>query len=254
VATLSLKERFESFMSQLGSVENIDSLMKPCNLPNRLRADYLACNRLVIIEQKSFDLDVSDKALQALLHDLVRLHGPIGVEGVTLADIIEVISRLPHSNPFKPRLRKILTQKIDDILSKADKQTRDTRKTFLIAEAIGVVVVLNERAQLIEPDYFVDKAWDMLHKRLPNGKLRYPENQVAIMISEAHRIPALDGSELIPIETVFSEAGGNNAVADAFAETLRRRWAEFNGALSRGWPGAIRDVTTRDPARLFEAN
>ena len=59
MATLSLKERFESFMSQLGSVENIDALMKPCNLPNRLRADYLACKRLVIIEQKSFDLEIA---------------------------------------------------------------------------------------------------------------------------------------------------------------------------------------------------
>jgi hypothetical protein len=48
----TLKERFERFMSVLEGVENIDTLMKQCDLPGRKRANYLAFNRHVIIEQK----------------------------------------------------------------------------------------------------------------------------------------------------------------------------------------------------------
>jgi len=53
----NLKERFERFMSILPGVEHVDALMEQCNLPGRQRADYLAFNRSVIIEQKSLDVD-----------------------------------------------------------------------------------------------------------------------------------------------------------------------------------------------------
>jgi hypothetical protein len=159
---------------------------------------------------------------------------------------------LSPPNPFKRRLRAILTQRIDDYLAEADKQTRDTRLSFSIPTAVGIVVILNEHAQLIEPDYFVDKAWDMLRKEVAPGQLRYPENQVALLISEAHRIPTADGSVMIPVETIFSEAGLCNPAAESFAQKLRQRWAEFNQAGTREWPGPIRDVTTRDAATLFK--
>ena len=177
--------------------------------------------------------------------------GTLNREHVTLAGIIDAVARLPRGNPFKPRLRAILTQRIDDLLAKADKQTRDSRRFFKLPEAIGVVVILNEHAPLIEPDYFQDKAWDMLRKELAPGKLRYPENQAVILISEAHRVVTAADVEMIPVETTFSDAGVKNPIAQAIAEELRQRWADFSQALAGNWLGPIRDVTTRDPAKLF---
>jgi hypothetical protein len=98
---------------------------------------------------------------------------------------------------------------------------------------------------------FQDKAWDMFRKELEPGRLRYPENQVAILISEAHRDRAVDGTEIIPTETTFSEAGAKNPVAVAFAKELLGRWAEYNQAIASELPGMVREVETRDPAKLF---
>ena len=114
------------------------------------------------------------------------------------------------------------------------------------------MVVLNEHAQPIEPDYFVSEAWTMLRKEAEPGRLRYPNNQVVFLISEAHRIPSADGGIKIPVETVFAESAPANSPADLFAADLRRRWAEFNGAGTLDWPGPIREVTTRDPATVFK--
>ena len=246
---LSLKERFARFMSLGGFAESIDSLTIADHTRGHKKADYLACSRSVIIEEKSIDRDV-DAKVYAFLRDLTRHHGPLDCEYVTLAGIIDAVAKLPRGNPFKPRLRAILTQRIDDYIAEADKQTRDTRMTFSIPAAVGVVVVLNENAPLIEPDYFVDKAWDMLRKEAEPGRLRYPQNQVAILISEAHRIPSQDGSEMIPVETIFSDAGLANSAAVSFAEEIRQRWAEFNQARAGEWPGPIREVTTREAATL----
>ena len=71
------------------------------------------------IEQKSLDQDV-DAKVQALLSDLIRYYGPLDRHQLTLAGIINVIAGLPPDNPFRPKLRAILTQRIDDILAKAD--------------------------------------------------------------------------------------------------------------------------------------
>ncbi len=237
-------------MSALEGVENIDVLMQQCNIPARLRAYYLAFKRLVIIEQKSLDVDVDNK-VQAFIDDVVRERGNIGNDPILLPSFIQILARLPDGFDLKKQLRQILTQRIDDILAKADKQTHDTRKTFLIPEAIGVVVVLNENAPLIEPDYFQDKAFDMLRKRLLTGELRYPNNQVVLLISEAHRIPSTDNVVVIPTETTFSEAGNQLPIATHCADILRQRWAEFNQASCVESSDLTRDVTTRDAQKLF---
>jgi hypothetical protein len=249
---VSLKARFASFMASGNYAESVDALTKVGHPHGCKKADYLAFHRSIIIEQKSLDQDV-DAKVRTLLTDLVREHGPIVREPARLADIIEGLKRLPSGNRFVRRLHAVLTQPIDNLLARANAQTRDTRLTFLIPKAIGVVVVLNEDAQLIEPDYFQDKAWNMFRKELEPGKLRYPENQVAILISEAHRDRSVDGAEVIPTETTFSEAGAENPLALAFVNDFLQRWAEHNGAIASELSGKARIVETRDPAKVLEA-
>jgi hypothetical protein len=40
-------------------------------------------------------------------------------------------------------------------------------------------------------------------------------------------------------------------VALAFAKELLGRWAEYNQAIASELPGMVREVETRDPAKLF---
>jgi hypothetical protein len=119
------------------------------------------------------------------------------------------------------------------------------------AEAVGIVVILNDNAQLIEPDFVVDKAFDMLRKRLPTGEIRYPDNHVVILISEAHRVPLDDPLELIPIERIFSYAGNQLPIATHCSDILKQRWAEFNQASYVESSDRTRGVRTRDPQKVF---
>ena len=90
----TLKARFESFMSALGGVENIDTLMKRCNLPGRQRADYLAFDRRVIIEQKSLDVD-PDQKVQSFIDDLIRERGPLAIGQASLTSVARILEGLP---------------------------------------------------------------------------------------------------------------------------------------------------------------
>jgi len=84
-SALSLKERFERFMSLGDFAENIDVLTIANHVPGRRKADYLARSRSVIIEQKSIDRDVDSKVRRFLASLLAttdrwtatRLHLPV---------------------------------------------------------------------------------------------------------------------------------------------------------------------------------
>jgi hypothetical protein len=99
---LSLKERFERFMSFGDFAESIDALTVNSNIPGRRKADYLALRRSVIIEQKSIDRDV-DAKVSSFLGELILQHGPLTAGDVTLAGIIDAVAKLPPPNLFKRR-------------------------------------------------------------------------------------------------------------------------------------------------------
>jgi len=243
----NLKERFERFMSILPGVEHVDALMEQCNLPGRQRADYLAFNRSVIIEQKSLDVDPDYK-----VPEFFEKHTNVNSIGdADLTSLSHILRQLPDGTKLGIGLYRSLTKGLDDILSKADKQTRDTRKTFLIPQAIGVVVILNDNAQTLDPDVLAIKAFEMLRKRSETQEIRYRENHVVILICEAHRIRSNEPVDLIPTATIFSEAGGQSLLATDFAESLLRCWAEFNKASYTEASDCWSDFETRDPAKNF---
>ena len=243
----SLKERFEEFILSMEGVESVDRLMADCDLPGRKRADYLALNRRVIIEQKALDID-PDHKVPEFFDKRTDLDNPVDGDLTALSHLLR---SLPEGTKLGIDLFRSLTKGLDDILSHADKQTRDTRKTFLIPDAIGVVVILNDSAPTLEPDAVTIKAAEMLRKVTPENELRYPENQVVILISEAHRIPPVETMELIPTSTAFSERGRQIPFANKFAEALLRSWAEFNGASFMGDVDVWEGFKPRDQAKIF---
>jgi hypothetical protein len=179
----SLKERFERFMRSTPGVESVDDLVRPreSELSGRKRADFLACNRRVVIEIKSLDIDPADK-IQRFLDGLAQ-SGRLPKAGDTTLG--ELLRDLPDGQALYDQLRARVTRILEDNIARADDQTRDTKAIFNIPDAIGVIVMLNENATLLYPDQSVLRIFETLNKRR-DGKLRYVENHVVIYISEAH--------------------------------------------------------------------
>lgn len=247
---MTLNDRFEQFMLSTRGVESIDQLLKQSVIEGRQRADYLACNRRVVIEQKSIDVN-PDYKIQRFLNTLAsagRLPG-CGQTDWTLAELLSKVG--PDGSALFDELRERVTKVLDDIIAKADSQTRDTKQTFLIPEAIGIVIVLNEHAQHIFPDIAMVKLFDMLRKRRQNGELRYVHNQVIVLISEAHLINADDDATRFSMATIYSDAGNEIPLATTYTESLKQQWATFNNAgyeeSSEFWD----NFRTRDPLKVI---
>jgi len=247
---LTLKDRFQQFMLSTKGVESIDHLMRHYVLEGRKRADYLADNRRVVIEQKSIDINPDYKIREFL--DKLASAGRLPNSGQMDWSLAELLSKVAPNGPaLFNELRERVTKVLDDIIAKADDQTRDTKQTFLIPNAIGVVVILNEHAQLLFPDIATVKLFDMLRKRRENGELRYVHNHVIILISEAHLIESDEDVAMFNIAPIYSDAGNTVHLTTTFTEELKEQWAAFNNAgyleSSELWD----NFRPRDPVKVF---
>jgi hypothetical protein len=165
--------------------------------------------------------------------------------------LAELLTKVQDGPALFDKLRELVTKVLEDIIAKADKQTRDTKETFVVPGALGVVVVLNEAAQLLFPDIATVKLFDMLRKRRQDGELRYTNNQVIIVISEAHLINTADNATVFSMSTIYSDAGNANLFVTTFAEDLKKQWAAFNGAGYVDSPELWENFRTRDPVPVF---
>jgi hypothetical protein len=234
----NLKERFEDFMRAVGGAEDIGSLTRDYSAPGRQKADYLAFGRRAIVEQKSLDVEPVYK-----VRDFIdRLSRDRNIAGSGQVSLARILSKFPDGSELKVNLYRRHTQGVEDIIAKADDHISDTRKTFLNAEAVGMVVILNEAAQVLEPRFLVTRAFETLRATTPSGAVRYPNIHVVVVVSDADRGGDAEQAELIPIETVFSDAGKAHPWAMRMAETLKERWAALNDARHVERSGQIQDA------------
>jgi len=245
---MSLKKRFERFMLSTPGVESIDNLVRPreSELTGRKRADFLACDRRVVIETKSLDINPVEK-IQRFLDGLAQ-SGRLPKAGDTTLE--ELLSDLPNGQALYDELLARVTRVFDDNIARADDQTRDTRSIFNIPDAIGVVVILNENAALLYPDQSVLRIFDVLRK-VRGGELRYVHNHVVIYISEAHIVDAGGGVTMYDMGTVYSDLGNDIPFVTTYAEGLNKRWAAFNGAGYLDSSELWDNFRPRDPVKPF---
>jgi hypothetical protein len=211
-----LRARFEQFVRTLDGFEDIDVLLRGNDPPGKKRADYLFSDRTIIIEQKTLETDPNDKPQKYM--DRLKAENRFIAWGTV---------------PIGPgdKLHKTLIHKLTSVLetdvSHADKQTRDTREIFAIPNAVGMLVILNAGAQVLTPELIQYRLMDLFKADMRDGSVRYPHNDMIIVISELH--PFYAGLiRYIPIRTYINSVTQHRERVVAFAKRLEAGWAAFN--------------------------
>lgn len=221
---LSLRERFEKFAQTLNGYENIDELMAKNDVQGRKRADYFINNRSVIIEQKSLEVDPINKP-QNFINRLMD-EGHFIAYGTVSTN--HIFSQLPNGQDLQRQMILKITEVIEDNVEKADKQTRGTREIFSVPEAIGILVILNGKAEMLDPELVAFGLNTTFQKR-KNGVLRYHQNDGVLYISEAHSIALAGFQRTFPIMSFLGLNEKTRERTSIVLDSLKRLWAQFNG-------------------------
>lgn len=219
-----LRARFETFIQTFDQFESIDELLKSADPHGKQRADYLLCGRKIIIEQKVLEVDPIDKPQKFI--DKLMEQGRILVFGKL--STAAIFRKLPDRDRLERSMILKMAKVIDDCVAKADKQSRDTRKIFSIPDAVGILVLLNEKATILDPEIIRYSLSQVFQKKSDEGSLRYPHNSGVILISDAHLMNTPQGK--FRVYRTFTSPNRNAAdIVLQFSDRLLRAWAKFNG-------------------------
>lgn len=222
---MPLKARFEAFMASLNGVESVDELMRELPPAPLKRADYLFANRHIIIEQKSLDSDPGNK-IQEFADKLMEERGIVLFGQMTTDRLFE---GQDDKEKIKKRLFDTVTKNIRSIVAYADKQTRDTKLIFKVPKAAGILVILNETSYTLDPQVVAHRIAHALREGENHGCLRYPNNQIVILLQEAHTVEQIgDQRQLLQVILRGPSTASYPGLSEC-AERFLAAWAKYNG-------------------------
>jgi hypothetical protein len=222
----SLRERFESFVKTLDGFESIDTLLQGAGQQGRKRADYLVQNRQIVIEQKVLQSNPAGRP-QKFVDKVARERGILIYGRVSTT---QVFGGQPDPKDLQRKMVLDLARVIDDDVANADKQTAHTRQLFNIPDAMGILLLLNESAEVLQPDVIHYALANSFQKKCESGALRYAANDGVIVVSEANTLVLPPFQRVFPILSYVSPQKRHAAFFTGFSDTLMKQWAAFNNA------------------------
>ena len=198
---MTLKERFETFVTMLDGHENIDQLLSGREIRGKKRADYLFRDRSISIEQKTLEQNPGSKIVQ-FVTNVIKERGIVVDDTMTAHQILDT---QPDALSLKNSLYLRTTKVLEGLVEGADKQTSDTRNIFDIPLAAGILVILKA------------------------GRIRYRNNRLTIIISELHLLNTDIPRRILPLIRIEGNNVALYPAAMEFTRYLDEKWAEANG-------------------------
>jgi hypothetical protein len=226
VSDKNLEARFKVFAKNMKGAECVDDLPLTDVQRDANKADYLFDNRDVIGELKALQTDASDKIEKILEPYRESPEWPLffGKQ-----DLQKIIGHLPNREEINRKLVEAVTDSVETVIKKANRQIRETKRTFNLPDAGGLLIILNDLVEIISPDLIAYRVRKALNKRLPGGEeLRFPNVSAVLIIGGAHYAQLNPNLKGIPILVILNNVPEAEKVKE-FVSTLIREWSAFDG-------------------------
>jgi hypothetical protein len=218
--------RFLAFAKTLSGAECIDELDLTSDQKEARKADYFFDNRRIICELKSLKTDTSVKVEKLLAPHKNRPEWPLFLGAVELRKILK---HLPDGDRINKELFEAITTALKDLVRSANSQIRQTKESFGLPKAGGMLVILNDHVDILSPDVVAYKVKALFRKKTPRGQSWFPEINAVWIINESHYqevTPDLDG---LPGMIMWNSVPDSENVTGYIDNFLQPRWAAFNG-------------------------
>ncbi|HEY3303277.1 MAG TPA: hypothetical protein VGL70_07045 [Candidatus Binatia bacterium] len=235
----SLEVRFNGFLASLPGFEAIDSLDLPQDPEHRRKADFLLAGRNVILEKKTLMVDTSHKIEPAVEKHRNRKEFPL-FSGT--ADLRKVLSRLPDGEDVYRRLYLSITRSVEEAVRSAEEQISHTRHVLNLSDSVGLLVILNESVQLLDPNV-VGYRTASLMRRERTGKSSSDKLDFVWLLFESHALGGAADTPAFPSVLISGERAAKFPWFTAFHDDIVNRWAAFNN-------GAVVDGGSPNPSSL----
>jgi hypothetical protein len=188
----------------------------------RKRADFFFKERTIVCEIKSLETNTNDKIVPILQDAGVRLS----------AGTFELTSLIRDRSDYNDLYRECmnaLTTSVQDGLSDANRQIRETKEQFGIPSADGLVVFLHAHVPILNPDVIMRRIFERLAKKKDNGSPAHESVTTVVLMSEMHKLQFTDGTIASISIPVRHEAVPELFGVMDFTSRLIDSWADWIG-------------------------
>jgi len=251
----SLENRFTSFLSGLPGAEVIDDLDLPDDPKHRRKADFLLAHRQVVVELKTLTEDTSHKIESIADKHRDREDWPLFYG---TADVRKVLNNLPDGDAIYGKMANAIGRSVEAAVRSAEEQITHTRHVLELPEAAGMLVILNESIDVLDP-YFVGHRVAQLMRRHRTGNSTAERLDFVCLLFESHSMGVVQGIPTAPCILISGDRKEQFPWFSAFHQDLVRRWAAANGGISMQGEATdpaklqftpMREVTAAPPQQL----
>lgn len=225
VSDKNLEGRFKVFLGEFEGAESIDDLTLTPEQQRANKADYFFEGRSIVGELKALYTDTAPKVEAILAPHRERPEWPIFYGEQELQKILR---HLPDRDELNAKIIQAITDSIERVVEKANRQIRDTKETFGLPEVGGLLIILNDVVDMLSPELVTYRVRRSLNKRTPDGELRFPHVSAVLLIGGTHytqMTPTLKGIPTLLMPNTVPEAGK----VEEFVRALNSKWASFEG-------------------------
>lgn len=219
----NLEERFKVFLRDLEDVENIDALKLTPEQQRANKADYFFERRAIVGELKALYTDAEPKIETILEPYRETPEWPMFYGEQALQKVLE---RLPDSKRLTAKIVEAVTDSIEGVVEKANRQIRATKETFGLPDAGGLLIILNDVVGILSPNLVTSRVRRALNKRTSDGELRFPNISAVLLIGGAHYAQLTPTQKVIPLISIPSDVPEAVRV-EAFVNDLKVKWSAF---------------------------
>ena len=222
----SLENRFIAFAKSKDDTECIDDLHLTSGQIKAKKADFFFKERSVICELKSLRKDTSSKIDVILSPHRDRPEWPIFYGEWNISNVLK---HLPDEEQIEQRIIESVSSAVSIGLRDANRQIRETKNSFHLPNAEGLLVFLNDAVDILSPHVIVSQVQAQLKKRTVNGEPRFPEIAVVWIIDEMHSTPLNPNWRGQPLIMVINDYIKGTGLAENLVNTLSQEWAIYKG-------------------------
>jgi hypothetical protein len=218
----TLEQFFTYLADDVMKGEKIDNLPQTRAQSGAQKADYFFRDRRIVCEVKSLIADTVEKVVPyiqelAKRRDFPRFAGEIALD--------ELLRHLPDGEKHKQVLEELLGSTVDRAVRKADRQIRSTIKTFGLDDSGGLLVLLVDGLEVLQPLGIVQRVQAQLRNKGNDGRKRYQALNYIVVISDSHWIAMDDGTKGVPFIILHNNYVADNEAVKSFADDLQNQFA-----------------------------
>lgn len=216
--------RFKEFLRGLEGAEAIDDLPLTAEQQGAGKAAYFFAGRTVIGEFMA----LHDHMIAKMEAALAPYRGTPEWPGLSGEQELEKILRhLPARDKIRARILASVTRPVEAAVKQADRRIGATKEAFGLPEAGGLLIILNDAADILSPDLIAYRVGRAIRKRTPEGGPKFPHVSAVAIIAAEHFARTSTGLEGVPPVIIPNAVPAGGRFFE-FIQELNQRWAEFD--------------------------